>query len=232
MKKQTLIIVFTLCLAQIAGAQSSENFNRTKSNTTYSGQSKFEISVSPGFFLGGKMDNFKIGNSANFTVGLSFKLPSRNSDIELSYTGAFPKGELIHNDNHNINNLNMSSYISLIQIGYRNYLTNGNFKPYWLFTVGAFNINSKTTSTLLFENPDEYDINKWMFAAALGVGCKYDINDKIALKLQARLLMPMIFTFSGVGISVGTGGIYPSLNINSSRPIWEGDFSLGFIYKL
>ncbi|MDL2242897.1 hypothetical protein LJC25_04125, partial [Bacteroidales bacterium OttesenSCG-928-K03] len=72
----------------------------------------------------------------------------------------------------------------------------------------------------------------WMFAAALGVGCKYDINDNIALKLQARLLMPMMFTFSGVGINVGSGGIFPSLNINSSTPIMEGDFSLGIVFKL
>ncbi|MDL2227625.1 hypothetical protein LJC30_01890 [Odoribacter sp. OttesenSCG-928-L07] len=214
-------------------AQSSGSFNRDKSNTTYSGSSKFEISVSPGFFLGGKMDNFKIGNSANFNLGFSFKLPTRNADVELSYTGAFPKGTLIHHNNHIDNNLNMSSYVSFIQIGYRNYLLTGNFKPYWLFTVGAFNINSKLVDTpILLENPDDYNINQWMFAAALGVGCKYDINDNIALKLQARLLMPMMFTFSGVGINVGSGGIFPSLNINSSTPIMEGDFSLGIVFKL
>ena len=231
MKKLPIITLFLVFLAQITCAQKSdESFNR--SNTTYSNKSKVEVSLSPGFFLGGKLDNFKIGNSFDFTAAFSFALPARNAHIELSYTGAFPRGEIIHQDGHDHFNVQMKSYISYFQLGYLNYLMNGDFKPYWLFTVGAANLKSKTTRNKPDINPEEYLMNKWMFAFAAGAGLRYDINDKFAVKLQGRLLIPMLFASSGVGINIGSGGIYPSLNINSYKSIFQGDFSLGVIYKL
>ena len=66
------------------------------------------------------------------------------------------------------------------------------------------------------------------FAAALGGGIKIMPSDKVGIKLQARLLLPMYF--AGVGLWAGTGG--GGVSVGAAIPIVQGDFTAGLVLRL
>jgi len=55
------------------------------------------------------------------------------------------------------------------------------------------------------ETPEKYYFEDyWMFSVTLGGGAKIYLSEKIAVRLEGRLLMPI--TWAGGGFMVGTGG--------------------------
>lgn len=66
------------------------------------------------------------------------------------------------------------------------------------------------------------------FAATLGGGIKIFPSEKIGIKLQARLLLPMYF--AGVGLWAGTGG--GGVSVGASVPVVQGDFTAGLVLRL
>ena len=80
-----------------------------------------------------------------------------------------------------------------------------NVRPFTVVTLGAtrFAPTGETTSNL-----DDAVVNAdvWAFSAALGGGAKIMFSERIGLRLQARLLLPMYFNGVGIYCSSGCGG--------------------------
>jgi hypothetical protein len=91
-------------------------------------------------------------------------------------------------------------------------------RPFFAFTVGA----------TLFEPQDATVSSEWLFSITLGGGGKFDLSKKIGIRLQARMLVPLVF--SGGGLWVGTGGA--SVGFGSWAPIVSFDFTAGIYVKL
>ncbi len=90
--------------------------------------------------------------------------------------------------------------------------------PYTLATLGA----------TLFDAKDPTLSDEWRFSVAFGGGGKFYLSDKIGLRLQARMLLPM--TFSGGGAWCGTGGC--SVGLGAWAVIVQFDFTVGVFIRL
>jgi Outer membrane protein beta-barrel domain len=90
--------------------------------------------------------------------------------------------------------------------------------PYTLATLGA----------TLFDAKDPSLSDEWRFSVAFGVGGKFYLSEKIGLRLQTRLLMPL--TFSGGGMWCGTGGC--SVGVGAWTSLVQFDFTAGVFIRL
>lgn len=93
--------------------------------------------------------------------------------------------------------------------------------PYGIFNIGAVN----------FKNTESGD-NATYFATGFGFGVKHFFNDKIGIRLQARLLIPMMFGGGYFGCGVGTAGGGCSSGAYSYSTLLQGDFTGGIVLKL
>jgi hypothetical protein len=72
----------------------------------------------------------------------------------------------------------------------------------------------------------------WRFAVGLGAGAKLYLNDRIGIRLQGRLLLPIYFTGGGMYCGVGGGGSSCGVGVSSTSTIVQGDFTAGLIFQL
>ena len=82
---------------------------------------------------------------------------------------------------------------------------------------------------LHYSHPNESNYeDEWRFSIALGGGVKVEMSDKVGLRFQARLIIPMVF--EGGSIYFGTGG--SGVAVGAYTAFVEGDFSGGLYYRL
>ncbi len=95
------------------------------------------------------------------------------------------------------------------------------FVPYGLFSLGASRFA-----------PAEAKENYWRFAINVGLGMKYFFTDKVGIRLQARMLMPLYFAGAGFGCSIGTGGSGCGAGVGMGSEILQADFTGGVVIKI
>jgi hypothetical protein len=108
--------------------------------------------------------------------------------------------------------------VNYLQIGSLREFGEGSVVPFGAFTLGA----------VIFSSQENSFSDIWRFAISLGGGAKIFFSDKIGIRLQGRLLMPMYF--AGIGGYIGTGG--SGLTVNTWIPILQGDLTGGLIIRL
>lgn len=108
-----------------------------------------------------------------------------------------------------------------------NYLVTYNepIVPYGIVNLGILSAQSDPYSNVS-GNSNTY------FAAGLGGGLRYYVSDRIGIKLQARLLLPMQFGGVGFGCGIGTGGAGCGAGVSTYTNIIQGDFTGGIVLKL
>ncbi len=95
---------------------------------------------------------------------------------------------------------------------------NKKVSPFGLLTLGA-----------ALYSPVESNIDdEWRFSVALGGGFKVNISDKVGLRFQGRLIIPM--QFAGGSVYVGTGGA--GVSVGTWTTFVEGDFMGGLYVRL
>ena len=97
--------------------------------------------------------------------------------------------------------------------------------PYGLVNVGILSTKSAGSDNIA---PNS---NTW-FTAGLGGGLRYYLSDRIGIRLQARLLLPMQFGGVGFGCGIGTGGGGCGAGVSTYTNIIQGDFTGGVVLKL
>lgn len=95
------------------------------------------------------------------------------------------------------------------------------FIPYGLFSLGDSRFS-----------PEESSQDYWRFAINAGLGIKYFITDKVGIRLQTRILMPLYFQGVGFGCSIGTGGSGCGTGIGIGSEILQADFTGGVVLKI
>jgi hypothetical protein len=90
--------------------------------------------------------------------------------------------------------------------------------PYGLFTLGWVNFNPQTN--------DISGENKMHFSFAGGI--KIKASERIGLRLQARLLMPIFY--AGGNFNSGTGGT--SMNVSATSVAFQGDFTAALVFVI
>jgi len=75
---------------------------------------------------------------------------------------------------------------------------------------------------------EENSTDEWLFSFGAGVGLKYFFNDKIGIRIQARMILPLVFAGGGFYIGTGGSGSY----VSTTAPVVQGDFTGGLIIAL
>jgi opacity protein-like surface antigen len=81
--------------------------------------------------------------------------------------------------------------------------------------------------TTLFHPDSRLYTDEWFFSFSLGLGLKYYINDRFGIRLQGRMLLPVLW--NGGGLWCGTGGC--SIGMGANSAIFQGDLSAGLIVR-
>jgi hypothetical protein len=87
----------------------------------------------------------------------------------------------------------------------------GLFIPGQVVTTNGVNINAS---------------DSWTFAMTFGAGLKVHLSPKLALRGEARMLLPMLF--QGGGFYVGTGG--SGMSVSAGIPSVQGAFTGGLTF--
>jgi hypothetical protein len=94
------------------------------------------------------------------------------------------------------------------------------YKGYGKFEMG----------TAWFDSHDPDISDAVQFAIGLGLGAKLMFTKSVGIRLQGRMLMPMLFAGVGAYYGVGTGGSSAGLTVNSYSVSVQGDFTGGLIF--
>jgi hypothetical protein len=173
--KRTILLLFTIAILF-----SSETLAQTEifgfgGYMTYS-----SIAVREG--------DLKFEDGPNYGFGLDIGI-QRGVFVELNYTHNQTKVRLqrFNGINEDLFDMNTHYFQLGAQYEFRKSPKQKAF-PYTLATLGA----------TLFDAKDPSLSDEWRFSVAFGVGGKFYLSDKIGIRLQTRLLMPLVLSGGGM----------------------------------
>ncbi len=99
--------------------------------------------------------------------------------------------------------------VNYFQAGGMKGVRQGNIMPFGLFTLGA-----------TFFDPKGSDLDsEWLFSVNLGLGVKVYASERVGLRLQANLLLPIQWAGGGLWCSSGSGC---SVSVSGGSAILQG----------
>ena len=199
-------------------------------------QGKFELSPFGGYMFGGSLNmyqgKFKINNNANYGLALDIEV-ARDTKLELFWTQMNTTAQF--NPYYGYDYLALSSFninVGYIQIGSVRELEvdNDQIKPFGVFTIGTTYFMPKDAT---FSTSSQYPSGAtlddvWKFSVTLGGGVKIFLSDRVGIRLQGNLMLPMFW--AGAGFTVGTGG--SGVSVGAGTSMIQGDFTGGLIFAL
>jgi hypothetical protein len=195
------------------------------STTIIAQDHKAEITPFGGYMLGGSVKfyegKFKVEDAGCYGGMLAVQVRSGNF-IEFSYTGMTTQGDWRPYSSYEFDHpeTTVDMAVNHFQIGTLNELPLDNeaIRPYGTLTLG----------TTWFNIKEEDSNDEWLFSVGAGLGLKYFFNDKIGIRIQARMILPLVY--AGAGFYIGTGG--SGTYVSATAPIVQGDFTGGLIIAL
>jgi hypothetical protein len=186
-------------------------------------ENKIELAPMVGYQFGGEVHyyegDFRMDNSMNFGVNLNF-LVRQNHRFEITYSLMKTQGHFRP----------YSSYIG----DYRSW--DGDINIHYIL-IGSHSELPVSEKVILFGGVSvgasilgvyESGVSDvWRFGMGVTGGLKIPISDKVGIRLQGRLLMPMYFAGVGFYAGIGTGGASTGLSMNGGVVAFQGDFQGG-----
>jgi len=171
---------------------------------------------------------FRVDNKANYGGQLSIALSSETfaefmynrSDTRVQYFTPGPGGI----------SQPMDISIEYFHVGGLQQVNVGSdmLVPFGAVSLGATRINVKNRVDLEGDGSNYYTGDAWAFSAALAGGAKIYLHERLGIRLQARLGMPMLF--NGLYLGVGTGGV--SSGASFRVPLVNFDLTAGVFLRL
>ncbi len=220
-----LIVVSFTISAQVNPVTAYNNSYGAGNKTRTSSSLGRMIELTPfvGYQLNGRIDfydgNFKMDNAMSYGGMLSVEVgPGVFS--EFSYSRSDTKGTYRLYDSANPWKYDMA--IQYFQLGGIKTLGEGSFKPFGLFSGGI----------TWFKMKDDNVNDEVTFSVALGGGLKIDLSDRIGIRLQGRLLLPLYIHGGGFFFGIGPGGPSSGISFGSTLLTPQGDFTGALVFKL
>jgi hypothetical protein len=169
---------------------------------------------------------FKVDNQANYGGQLSIALSSETF-VELTYNRTDTKVQYF--DPRGIGQPFPVS-IEYFQVGGLQQVDMGSdvIVPFGLVSLGATRFNISERVDLEGDGSNYYSGDAWAFSASIAGGAKIFLHERIGLRLQARLGMPMLF--NGLYLGIGTGGV--SSGASMRVPLVQFDLTGGVFLRL
>jgi len=189
---------------------------------------QIEISPVAGYFFGGRTDfyegSLRIKDNINYGIHMGFGM-GKGSGIELSYamnpSTAQWRPSFSFTTKLPARDFHLVTHIFLLG-GIQEKALNKNIKGFGGFKAGA-----------ILYHPSELQINDvWRFLIGVNAGIKISLSDRIGIRLQGNMYMPMYFNGGRFYCGMGSGGSNCGASVNSTLVIFEGDLSAGLIFKL
>ena len=186
---------------------------------------KFEITPYGGWFLSGNIalatstqfpqgGTLLIDNAAGY--GLAFTLRvERDLQVELSFVHATSAMRLETPGSAVADLTNLAT--TYYQIGGLYLLRGKSVRPFLLYTLGAGQFD-----------PVGERQSKWLFSMAFGFGVKFYLSDRVGIRTQARLFLPI--DVEGGSLYFGTGGA--GYAVGATVPAIQSDLTLGLMYTI
>jgi hypothetical protein len=192
--------------------------------------SRVELTPFGGYMLAGNIKFYqgKVKIDDNACYGGMLAIRTSNSTlVELTYLRLDSKADWKPYNEYSLEypEINDAAIAqNYIQVGAVNevILDNDQVRPYGTYSLGATWLHPKEG-----DSSDE-----WFFSVTAGLGLKYYINDRIGLRFQARLLLPLVFDGGGFYMGFGSGGATTGVGVTSYAPLVQGDFTGGLIIQL
>ncbi len=183
---------------------------------------RIELTPIVGYSLNGSVNlyraKFKMDNATHYGGILSVEVRPGLLG-EFSYTRS--KTTARYQDFVAGDQTNYDMAIDYFQLGGVKELNKGSVVPFGMASVGVTWFNMQTHGVS----------DHVSFSAALGGGLKFFFNDRIGIRLQGRLLLPMYFSGGGLFLGIGTGGPSTGVGISTGVLAVQGDFSGGLIVR-
>jgi len=188
---------------------------------------QFEISPMVGYFFGGKTNfyegNLKIKDNINYGIHIGYDAGS-HSGGEFSYAVSMSQAQwrpgFNYADRFPPTDFDIQTHIFLLGGVKGIELSSSQLIGFGTFKAGAIYYNANSVEDV------------WRFLVGIGGGLKYYINDRVGLKFQANMYLPVYFNGGGIYCGIGSGGSNCGASLNSTVVIFEGDLTAGMIFKL
>jgi len=184
---------------------------------------KFEITPFYGYQFNSTIDfiegKLKIANAANFGGIFSYKIKPQVF-AEFTYSRSNTTGQFREYDTGNKYPYDIS--IDYFQFGALKEFNTERIRPFALGSLGAAWANMK------YDGADDI----WRFSVAFGGGAKFILTDRIGIRLQGRLLLPMYFYGGGFYLGIGGGGPSGGVSLSSTARVIQGDLSAGLTFRI
>ena len=200
--------------------------------TSLTSIAQIEVSPMAGYFFGGRTNfyegSIKIKDNINYGLHLGFDM-GRNSGIELSYAMSPSVAQWRPNFSFSealpAKDFDLDTHVFLIG-GLKGLpLSNEKMVVFGGFKLGAVLYHPR--------NSNQYNINDlWRFLIGINAGIKIFITEKVGLRFQGNMYMPMYFNGGGMYCGIGSGGSNCGASVNGTVLIFQGDLSAGLIFKL
>lgn len=219
-------ILFSVILsaaAQVNPVTAYNNKMETSKKATSQSARRVELSPFVGYQLNGEINfiegDFEMDNALSYGGILSVEV---GSGVWGEFT--FSRSDTKANFRRFLSDetFNYDMAINYFQLGGVKELGNNTIVPYATFSGGV----------AWFQVKDSNVNDEVVFSVGLGGGVKIRLNDRLALRLQGRLLMPMYIYGGGFFVGIGTGGPSSGISINSNLLTAQGDFTGGLIFRL
>ncbi|MEN8249251.1 MAG: outer membrane beta-barrel protein [Bacteroidota bacterium] len=161
----------------------------------------------------------RIDDAGNFGVGVGYVTPYKvtaefsymRSSSTVSQTGGII--EVVETQPINVEYYQLGALRPLID--------NEKVVPYGLVSLGMARFN-----------PTEQSDDFFRFAVNAGLGVKYYLSDKLGIRFQSRLLVPLYFAGIGIGCGIGTGGTSCGGGASFGSEIIQFDFTGGVVLRI
>lgn len=184
-------------------------------------QKAIELTGFYGYSFNSKINSyygqFKVKDSPNYG-GILGVAVTPDKFIELMYNRTDTRLDYYYAGNTDVLDISTEYY----QVGAMQLFGPGNIKPFVGVTLGMARFNLKESSAELVAG------DAFRFAATLGAGAKILLSDRLGIRLQARLGVPM--QMNGMYFGAGTGGF--STGVGFQIPMVQFDLSAGLILRL
>lgn len=188
-------------------------------------QGKFELTPFAGYQFGGKLrmyeGDIKLQDGMNYGLMLDIEV-AKDTKLELfwSQMDSYAEFKPFYNYEYlQVDPVDMN--IGYIQIGTVREINMDNIRPFGSFTLGTTYFKPQNQTTTNYSDD-------WQFSVTLGGGAKIWLSDRIGIRLQGRLMLPMFW--GGAGFSFGTGG--SGFTVGAGTSMVQGDFTGGLIIAL
>jgi len=188
-----------------------------------------EITPMAGYSFIGNMNFYqgKIHMDDNFAYGLKIGFsPLENSVLEFSYQGTNTNAQWqpYYNWSADYPSRDLPLSINYFTLALQQERMLANDKTYGFGGIGI---------GMAYINPNDTSVDDlYSFAISIELGIKILVTDRVGIRMQGSLQMPVYFDGLGFYAGIGSGGSSGGLSLNTGTYFVQGGFSGGLFYKI